>query len=73
MKRTDLLSAVAEAKRFIERAEHLIATWDEDRRRSSAFFATYPEREPYSPKAQGATRRASMDLTRTLSKLRGAK
>ena len=63
MDRKKLAAAVAEAKRFIERANML------------------PEPEPYTslgysgvrdnfPREQGAIRRASMELTRSLADLR---
>jgi len=56
MNRDKLAVAVAEAKRFIERAK--------------ALPPTTPGIYDYNPKEQGAIRRASMDLTRALADLR---
>ena len=58
MRRTDLEAAVAEAKRFLERAERVLSA-DHD--------PGYPW--IYGPEAAAVTR-ASMDLTRALAKMR---
>lgn len=54
---TTLTAAVAEAKRFIERAESLVEKSD------NKWLSG-------CPKESGATRRASMDLTRALAEMR---
>ena len=63
MNRKKLATAVAEARRFIERAE--------------ALPTPYPYKvhdleltHDYFPKEQGAIKRSSMDLTRALADLR---
>lgn len=58
MNQTKLTTAIAEAKRFIERAEVLMPIADQ-------YYWEYP-------KERGSVRRASMDLTRALSDLRRA-
>lgn len=57
MRDTQLETAVAEAKRFIERVEAL--------KRAEANESDYNH-----PRESGAVRRASMDLTRALADLR---
>ncbi|NVN02174.1 hypothetical protein C0V97_04175 [Asaia sp. W19] len=57
MNRTTIATAVAEAKRFIERADGLIEKSDDKWLNDC-------------PKERGATRRASMDLTRALADMR---
>lgn len=63
MKRDKLAIAVAEARRFIERAEALpeLTTYEANGR-----IYTHDNH----PREQGAIRRASMDLTRALADLR---
>lgn len=60
MKLTNLEFSIEEAKRFLQRATELQAAHNR------------PDREYLdgNPIEQGAVRRASMDLTRSLSKLR---
>lgn len=60
MKRSTMNEAVAEAKRFIERAEELL---------KSHTMNTYDSLHE-RPREQGAAKRASMDLTRKLADLR---
>lgn len=57
MNRTTLDAAIAEAKRFLARTEHL--------RHVMGTGSVY-----HYPKESGAVRRASMDLTRALADLR---
>ena len=61
MEANNLKEAIEEAKRFIERTEQLqlAARLNEN----STYIGGYPTE-------QGAVKRASMDLTRSLSKLR---
>lgn len=66
---SNLLDAVNEAKRFIKRAEFLIAV-------SDCQHPNYGRMDVdiyIFPKEQGSVKRASMDLTRQLSKLRNGK
>lgn len=60
MKRVTLGKAIAEAKRFIEKASEL---------KLAALDSKYDDINGY-PKEQGAVNRSSMDLTRTLADLR---
>lgn len=60
MKRTTLQLAVEEAKRFVEKAEHLLAIHTR-----VEYDSLYD-----CPREQGAAKRASMDLTRKLADLR---
>lgn len=64
MRELDLREAIDEAKRFLKRAEEALA--EEERsglKRSTPFF--------WSPsKHSSAVKRASMDLTRALTRLR---
>ena len=53
-----LQTSISEAKRFLERAEKLERRWDS------------AGREYWLPKEQGAVKRSSMDLTRSLADLR---
>jgi hypothetical protein len=62
MNRENLLDAVVAAQNFIDRARELVRVQDAN-----------PEFRDSHPKQSGATKRASMDLTRALSKMRGAK
>jgi hypothetical protein len=66
MDRDKLTAAVAEARRFIERAEALPAP--------TTYEVPGSQYNPFTnynfPKQQGAIRRASMDLTRALADLR---
>lgn len=59
MDRTKITAAVQEARRFLDRADTLLAATDENSRSWN------------NPKERGALRRASMDLTRALADLRG--
>ena len=66
MKAEHIAEAIAEAKKFIERAEVLHKQMV-DTKRHNAFLA-------YEfPKDSGAMRRQSMELTRALSKMRQGK
>ena len=60
MKKATLDKAIVEAKRFIEKASEL---------KLVALDNKYDDINGY-PKEQGATKRASMDLTRALADLR---
>lgn len=66
MDRKKLATAVAEAKRFIERAKALPEETTYEH--AGHTFTNY-----YFPREQGAIRRASMDLTRALADLRRIK
>ncbi len=57
----DIDAAVAEARRFIERAETLMAAMQKTAPR--AYISDHP-------RESGAVRRASMDLTRALAEMR---
>lgn len=70
MKRADIKDAVMEAQRFIDRVQELLTEWDAGRATHASFFKEYPHCEPTAPKQSGAVRRASMDLTRALAKMR---
>jgi len=58
-----LRAAIVEAKRFLDRAERLMAL--QDALRMTTHYVTD------FPKEQGGVRRASMDLTRALAEMRG--
>lgn len=60
MKRSTLKVAVEEAKRFVDRAETLLK-----KQPMNQYDSLYGD-----PREQGATKRASMDLTRKLADLR---
>lgn len=75
MKIDNINAAIAEAQRFIERAYWLRDTLiaDGERMKSeSASGSKYVSAYTF-PKESGAVRRASMDLTRSLAKMRGEK
>lgn len=74
MKIDDITAAIAEAHRFIYRAEELMAAQASEEQRVNAErdHDSYAWTSPL-PKESGAVRRASMDLTRALAKMRGAK
>lgn len=66
MTQNDIKAAVSEAKRFIARADEVLA-----------LMQTYQERKGgnapdsgYWPMQSGALKRASLDLTRSLAKMR---
>lgn len=61
MKLHDIHDAVAEAHRFIERAETLMAAMQK------ALDRSYTDNHP---RESGAVKRASMDLTRALAEMR---
>ena len=61
MKTKQIEIAVIEAKRFLESVKKL---------KENAVIPSYDKERYYSPKHTGATRRASMDLTRALADLR---
>lgn len=63
MDREKLKAAVAEAKRFIERAKALPAPQPYE-------HSGYKWTRDHFPREQGAIKRASMDLTRALADLR---
>lgn len=63
MNSIDLRAAVAEAERFIARAQTLLAI------RVTGFY-TGPWKNDGAPVQQAAVRRASLDLTRALADLR---
>ena len=65
MNRQDIDVAVAQAKLFIARAEHLIA--HAVAQRLSAESQVYTS---HLPKESGALRRTSMELTRALAQMR---
>ena len=56
-----LRAAIVEAKRFLDRAERLMAR--QDALRTTTHYVTD------FPKEQGGVRRASMDLTRALAEM----
>lgn len=69
MKYETLLTAIAEAERFIERAKQLA----EVHKNVTTNGTTYKVPSQYiynQPKEQGLAKRASMDLTRVLADLR---
>lgn len=77
MRRNDLLIAMHEAQRFVERAKDLIEATKRTDTATQAAFASLPNsiapiQKWYtdSPREQGAVKRASMDLTRALANLR---
>jgi len=63
MKTENLKEAIAEAKRFLKRAEDLNKKVSKE---SAYIYGGYP-------KESGSVKRASMDLTRSLAKLRNDK
>jgi hypothetical protein len=63
MDRTKLTAAVREAERFIARAKALPKP-------TPYQYGTHTLMNDYFPREQGAIRRASMDLTRSLADLR---
>lgn len=67
MTRTKLRAAIVEAQRFLDRAKYLdyLIVTESDQGGAAFRRAVYGE-----PKAAGAVRRASMDLTRALAELR---
>ena len=69
MGRDDVEDAIAEAKRFIVRAEVLLASTPSTYQRDGRY-----REEPWNgngaPKLSGAVRRASLDLTRALAHMR---
>jgi hypothetical protein len=66
---SNLLEAIEEAKRFIKKAEFLIAVSD---CRQPNYGRMYVDIDIF-PKEQGSVKRSSMDLTRSLAKLRNRK
>jgi hypothetical protein len=71
MKRDNILDAVVEAQNFIDRARELLKAWDADGARfSDAIDAGHYARLYALPKQSGAVKRASMDPTRALAKMR---
>ena len=76
MKAEHIAEAIAEAKKFIERAEVLHKQMTEEAR-PHAFpgyeFLAYEFLSYEFPKESGALRRQSMELTRALSKMRQGK
>ena len=62
MKNETLITAIQEAKRFIEKAEQLQKIKQEIDP-NSIYYVSFP-------KESGSVRRASLDLTRTLADLR---
>lgn len=76
-RKEDVQEAIAEARRFIERAEKLYVTWWEDRELSASKLhrAKLGDKAPKSAEIEGgrdhaAMKRASLDLTRALAKMR---
>lgn len=67
MDSTRINAAIAEAKRFLERAEVYINNVETVRWSTGEHAGEY---ETVSPKYSGALRRASLDLTRSLADLR---
>ena len=59
----DIKAAEAEAKRFLER----VAEWRRAQRPKTYALGTYT---PATPRESGAMKRASLDLTRALAKMR---
>jgi hypothetical protein len=58
----NLQSAIEEAERFVKKAKQLEKTFDAGGRTAGTIYGF--------PAEQGAVKRASMDLTRSLAKLR---
>lgn len=71
MKKDKLKIAIQEAERFLEKAK-LLCELTEETRQKSGINATLNRNcfESYHPKESGATKRASMDLTRALADYR---
>lgn len=63
MRLDNIRSAVAEARRFIQKAEAFEAQYSEYLRGTRIYHFN-------APKESGAMRRASMDLTRALAQMR---
>lgn len=63
MQTDEIKQAIQEAKRFIKRAEECIEA-------RKPYESHGYEFTPIAPKESGALRRASMDLTRQLAKMR---
>lgn len=70
MTRIDVEVAVAEAERFIARAKALLDSTPETYQPESRDYKAESWDGGGMPKLSGATRRASMDLTRALAHLR---
>jgi len=71
MKKDKLLNAIQEAERFLEKAK-LLCELTEGSKSNSQRIGQMDRRhfESYHPKESGATKRASMDLTRALADYR---
>lgn len=69
MKRDNIMDAIVEAQNLVDRARELLKALDADdaRVKSSGQYAFHNT----FPKQSGAVKRASMDLTRQLAKMRG--
>lgn len=72
MKIDHIIAAIDEPLGFLERACYLSSTLIADEARMAADTSQYVHAYTF-PKENGAVRRASMDLTRALAKMRGAK
>lgn len=71
MKRDNILDAIVEAQNFVDRARELLKAWDAEGARVSAATAAGHYACPGTfPKESEAVKRASMDLTRQLAKMR---
>lgn len=70
MTRSDLLAAVAEAQRFVDRARMLLLSKPESFQLDTNEYAPEPWNGSGSPKLSGAVKRASLDLTRALAAMR---
>lgn len=71
MKRDNILDAVVEAQNFVDRARELLQAWDAEGARIAAANAANQYAFPGTfPRESGALKRASMDLTRQLAKMR---
>jgi hypothetical protein len=67
METSNVLAAVAEAQRFIQR----VAEWQATGQQQNFYNSTETYME-YRGKESGALRRASLDLTQALSKMRNS-
>ena len=70
MKLKNLTTAIAEAQRFIERAEKLRDLHAYDQEHVQPHYQHLNDYVTGHPREAGAAQRASMDLTRALSTLR---
>ncbi|GAA1411825.1 hypothetical protein AUR04nite_00790 [Glutamicibacter uratoxydans] len=70
MSANQLEETIAEAQRFVAKAQHLCAKQKQHEKDVANDDLHWSEWTDVSPKDTGAVRRASMDLTRSLADLR---